>query len=70
MMFLPSAKVPRLDSDGIAYRAQQLAFQLPLHDFSASYCKFLSNDQREAFENALVSAIEDSLGQGDVLPYF
>ena len=64
MMFLPSSKVPRLGSDGLTYRAQQLAFQLPLHDFSEDYTKFLPADQKEYFESAVETAINESLGRG------
>lgn len=64
MMFLPNSKVPRLGSDGLTYRAQQLALQLPLHDFSENYTKFLPDDQKEFFDNAVETAIRDSLGRG------
>lgn len=64
MMFLPTTKVPRLNSDGLTYRAQQLAFQLPLHDFSESHTKFLPADQKEFFDNAVETAIKESLGRG------
>ena len=64
MMFLPNSKVPRLGSDGLTYRAQQLTFQLPLHDFSDNYTKFLPDDQKEFFHNAVETAIRDSLGRG------
>ena len=63
-MFLPSSKVPRLGSDGLTYRAQQLACQLPLHDFSENYTKFLPADQKEYFESAVETAIKESLGRG------
>lgn len=68
MMFLPSSKAPRLGSEGLTYRAQQLAYQLPLHDFSASYMKFLPEAEREAFESTQASGIDDSMGQGVVNP--
>ncbi len=64
MMFLPTSKVPRLSSDGLTYRAQQLAFQLPLHDFSDSYTKFLPADQKDFFDTAAKTAIDESLGRG------
>ncbi|XP_028397638.1 four and a half LIM domains protein 2-like isoform X2 [Dendronephthya gigantea] len=68
MMFLPSSKVPRLGSDGLTYRAQQLAFQLPLHDYSDNYTKFLPADQKGYFEDAVTSTINESLGRGVVNP--
>lgn len=64
MMFLPPSKVPRLGSDGLTYRAQQLTFQLPLHDFSENYTKFLPAEQIEYFESAVEAAVSDSLGRG------
>ena len=64
MMFLPTSKVPRLGSDGLTYRAQQLAFQLPLHDYSDSYTKFLQADQKGYFEEAVATSILESLGRG------
>ena len=64
MMFLPSGKVPRLNSDGLTYRAQQLVAQLPLHDFSPSHMMFLPKEERAAFESTVTSAIKESMGQG------
>ena len=63
-MFLPSSKIPRLGSDGVTHRAQQLIFQIPLHDYSTNYTKFLPEDQKEYFENAVETAIKESLGRG------
>ena len=58
MMFLPSSKVPRLGSDGLTYRSQQLVYQLPLHDFSEIYMKFLPKDQKVSLETTRFTTLK------------
>ena len=66
MMLLSSSKVLRLGSDGLTYRSQQIVYQLPLHDFSEIYMKFLPKDQKVSFETSRFSTLKDSMGQGNI----
>jgi len=51
MKQLDSDKRPKLETDGAKYRDRQLTIQLPPHDLSAKFCRFLSDtEQHEAFD--------------------
>ena len=64
MAKLPESKVPKLDSKGARYRLKQLAYQMPLQDFSTKHCRKLALDQKMAMDDMCAKRTEKALGVG------
>lgn len=66
MNCLPNEKAPRTNSAGAKYRKRQLAYQIPLQDFSDKHCKKLTLDQKMAMDDMCEKRVKNNLGTGKI----
>ena len=63
---IPEDKAGHKNEAGQQYRVQQLANQLPVHDFDDSYCDKLSDQEKELMRTFNDKRDAESAGQGNI----
>lgn len=61
---LPVDKVPKIGTEGVRYREQQIAYQLPKQDLSLQHCKHLEEQHEASFEDFVTARNEIALDIG------